>query len=618
MKTAIAHRDLLSRLALPGFALLVLAASLAPSSCVRTLPEPEERLASFDVTLDFDAQPNPGVALATCTCPFGGCAETDLCPGDTGSRRSPIPFPGDQWATVRVDIVAVGSKGTRPFPIDTSVALGLRKGELFGPTRQARLTGGEAQDVIVRMRRTPGATRIWVEDNLPRDDGELPTFSAGVSDVALHFGQPRIEDIQQTTDECCNPMQGQRVEIVDGELYVTRTTGNGFNLQDVTSPQWGGIFVFAFNGVEGLRVGTKLIALHGAVTEFQSATQMTEPTYFPVNGLCEPPKGTPEGGQETDLDETAGARSKCPDTAQCVRDEEGVHRCTPDGDPGLDEYGRRVCVPGNAGSCPAGLECRAIEGQGSFCQVAPLTVDPEAFPTVPYCGPIRTAGELQIEAMEGSLIKIEGNSTLGVRLEGLPICQRPSDEDPLNAVRSSCNRADLEQDGAGNWVPRVDCAQAANGEPLLRDEDGNVCFRHNQACRDTGQLYSELRSSCLDTGPPTPRCQLADPGDDVLLDLEEGESIDASSRICRNTLDDFLTGGLRDFGQAKVYFEDEGGDTRCATVNLDALTGIDIFELQEQGVRWKSLTGTLRQVRFAGGSGYWMVDVRYAEDLEPM
>ena len=129
-----------------------------------------------------------------------------------------------------------------------------------------------------------------------------------------------------------------------------------------------------------------------------------------------------------------------------------------------------------------------------------------------------------------------------------------------------------------------------------------------------------MRSSCLDTGDTLiPRCQLADPGDELLLDLESpGDEITPTTRICRNTLDDFLTSGFRDFGQSKVYFEDENGETRCATVNFDALTGVDLFEWQEQGVRWSSLTGTLRQVRFVSGTSYWMIDVRFPEDLEPL
>ena len=99
-----------------------------------------------------------------------------------------------------------------PFPISTPVTIGLRAGEIFGPSRQVTLIDGEANNVIVRLRRTPGETRIWVEDNLPRDDETPPTYAAGASDVPLFFDHPKIEDIQITDDECCNSLQGQRVE----------------------------------------------------------------------------------------------------------------------------------------------------------------------------------------------------------------------------------------------------------------------------------------------------------------------------------------------------------------------------------------------------------------------
>lgn len=591
---------------------LALASSL---SCTRVLDDGPERLGSFAVTIDFDAQPTPGVALATCACPLPGCEATDLCPGAPGDPDAPLPFPGDRWATVRLKIEAVGTEGTRPFPITGPVSINLPAGEVFGVTRQARLVEGKAQDVIVRVRRSAGPTYIWVQDTLPRDDGGEPTHVRSASDVPLWFGQPRIADIQRTNDECCNTMQYQRVEITEGDLYVTRTTGNGFNVQDVSTPEWGGMFVFAFNGVEGLRVGSKLLQLDGAITEFQSSTQLTEPTYVPVNGICAPNRTGPSGGEEVDPEEGGGgARARCPKNAQCIKDEKGVDRCTPDGDPSLDEYGRRVCVVGSGG-CPAGTECMEIEGVGSFCQVAPVEMVAEAFPEAPYCGPTNTSSNLAVEALEGMLVRITGHGPRGVRLEGLPVCKRPEGDDPVSLVRSTCNDADVvERDG--ELVVQTDCAQATNGDPLLRDAEGRVCYRGNQACLDEGIPFDQLRSSCLDSPTSTaPRCQLADPGDPLLLDTDE---VEPDSRVCRNTLDDFLTSGFISFGQAKVYFEDENNETRCATVNFDALNGFDPWQAQEDGVKWRSLVGTLRQVRFRSTTSFWIVDVRYAEDLQPL
>lgn len=596
---------------------LAVAALLSTGACVRHLDDGPERLASFDVTVDFDAQPTPGEAITTCPCPFPGCESTDLCPGAEGGEGEELPFPGERWATVPIDIVAVGSKGTRPFPVNAQVSVSLARGELFGASRQVRLVEGKADDVLVRLRRTPGPTRIWVEDNLPREDGDDPSYVAGATTVPLWFGQPRIADIQRTGDECCNPLQGQRVSITDGQLYVTRITGNGFNVQDVTAPEWTGMFVFAFNGIEGLRVGSRLLELEGAVTEFQSSTQLTEPTYVPVNGPCAPARGIPEGGEEIDPEAgQSGARTRCPKGAECLKDDEGVDRCTPDGDASLDDFGRRVCVVGNDGTCPSGTECRNIEGQGSFCQAKSHHMVPAAFPNGPFCGPVNTANDLAVEALEGSLVKITGTGARGVRLEGLPVCEAPEGDDPLSLVRSTCRPDDVvEVDG--ELALAVDCTIAGNGEPLLRDEDGRVCLRGNQACRDSGRPFTELRSSCLDTGETsTPRCQLAEPGEPLLTDT--GESIEDDTRICRNTLDDFLSSGFESFAQAKVFFEDDTGASRCATVSFEALPGFDVFDAQEQGVRWRSITGTLRQVRFRSTTSFWIIDVRFPEDLEPL
>lgn len=587
------------------------------AACVRKVEPPPETVSTFEVHVDFERSPAPGIVLATCPCPAGGCqGPADLCPGAPGDPANEvfIPYNGERTAQFYVDIVAVGTRGTKPFPINGPVKLAVSHGEVLVSGSQTNLTDGVAEDWPVRLRRTPGPTHIWVEDTLNRDDGSPPSFARGASDATLWFDQPTIADLQRTNDECCNSLQGQRVEITSGDLYVTRTTGNGFNVQDLRTPEWGGLFVFAFNGIEGLRVGSKLLALGGAVTEFQSSTQITEPIYTPVNGLCGDVRGAGEGGQDVDEEESGIARARCPRGSQCVRDAEGVERCTPDGDASLDELGRRVCTPGS-GACPTGMECRTIEGQGSFCQVRPLDMNPEAFPEPPYCGPINTGNDLDIEALEGSLVRITSSSGAGVRLEGLPVCKRPDGlegDEALAAVRSLCSPLDFDDDGA----PRVDCTQGANGEPLLRDASGRVCFRGNQACRDTGRSPTEVRSSCFDTGDNTiPRCELAAPGDPLLVD---GDPASGEAQICRGTLDDFLMSGFQSFGQAKVFFEDAGGVTRCATVNLDALTGLDVFELQEQGVRWRSLTGTLRQVRFRSASGFWVVDVRFPEDLEPL
>jgi hypothetical protein len=583
---------------------------LLSASCVQQAEAPPRTLASFDVKLDLSAAPQPPTVVSTCTFGSGENERTDLCPGLPGNFDAFIPYPGERFAQVRLDIRAIPSDrtsadDTTTFPLTGPVSIGLRAGDMDGNSRQVNLVDGVAEDVVVRFRRTPGPTYLWVVDDLPRlEEGARPTFAAGWSDVPLFFGQPKIADIQKDDAECCSPLAGQRVDITDGQLYVTRVTGNGFNVQDLTTPEWGGLFVFAFNGIEGLRTGTRLLSLAGGITEFQGSTQLTEPIFTPINGLCAPLRAANEGGIDVSDDESGAARVRCPRGSKCLQDDEGIDRCTPDLDPSLDEVGRKVCTLGGA-ECPSGTECVEITGQGTFCQVAPLPMNPEAFPEMPYCGPNRTDFDLTTEALEGSLVELTSSSPLGVRLGGLPVCRKPDGADPLHQVRSSCNLVDADK----KPVDLPDCTLAEAGDTILRDAQGSPCFRHNQACKDEGMPSDELQSTC-NPDETKQRCATALPGEPVLRN-EDGT-------ICRATLDDFVTSGYFDFGQVKAVYEDETGLARCATLNFDGLTNFDAIDVMERGDLWEGVRGTLRQVRFSSGATFWVIDVRYAEDLLPL
>ncbi len=605
---------------MPRTLLLLVVAAAPLGACVEKLAAPARTLASFDVKLDLAGAPVPASTASTCsyTAP-NGTESTDLCPGLPGDADVFVPYPGDRFAQVRIDIRAIGSDRTKAdddtvFPLNGRVSIGLRAGEVFGPMTQVDLVDGKADDVPVRLRRTPGPTYIWVEDDLPRNDGKAPSYAIGWSDTPIVFGQPRIADIQKDDEECCSPLFGQRVEVTDGLLYVTRITGNGFNVQDVNAPEWGGLFVFAFNGIEGLRTGTRLLSLGGGITEFQGGTQMTEPIFTPVNGLCARiTAGAAEGGQDTSDDEQGVARVRCPRGSECVRDDEGIDRCTPDSDPSLDSLGRKVCIPGEAAGCPSGLACRELGDEGAFCQVTPLPMVGLAFPDYSegaYCGPINTGRDLSVEALEGSLVSLSGTGPLGVRLGGLPVCKKPDGDDPLRAVRSSCNLVDAD----GKAVDEEDCTLAVAGDDILRDAQGSPCFRGNQACKDEGIPFGDLQSTC-NPDESKDRCITALPGEAVAKD-DKGN-------ICRATLDDFITSGFFDFGQAKALYEDEEGTQRCATLNFDGLTSFNTIDVMERGDLWKSVTGTLRQVRFrpnesGNSSSFWVVDVRFLQDLEPL
>ena len=98
---------------------VLVCSGLVNLACVEHVPAPPERVATFQVQLDFSQSPQPGVLSATCTFEGG----TDLCPGGAGDLENRIPYPGEQYAQFRVTIAAVSSKGNVPFKVNGPISI---------------------------------------------------------------------------------------------------------------------------------------------------------------------------------------------------------------------------------------------------------------------------------------------------------------------------------------------------------------------------------------------------------------------------------------------------------------------------------------------------------------
>lgn len=567
---------------------------LLGGACTRTLEAPAEVLESFAVSF------------------------TDASPALLGTREAPLAFFHQDYHTVHLDIEAVGSNGTRPLPWTGEVALVMPRGELPSQRQPVMLRDGKATSVEVRLRRVAGDTVIFVEDRLEGRNDAPPTYATGASG-RLYFQHPTIAQIQETRDEGTSSMYKSRVEVTEGTMIVTNVSASGFNVTDVTQPagNWNSLFVYAYNGVEGMAIGSQLLLLAGGITEFLGSTQLSAPIYAMPNVRCEVELSSSEGVEDTEVDEGGLAVvSRCPEGTTCTQVTEArgdgtarLHRCVPDQDPGRwDKVGRIPCSQDGDPVCPAGTACLLDPEVGSrFCLVEPITPPencwPKAYPDeFPYCGPIHTDTQdpLVSERFEGALVKLD-SSNGPIRVEGLPICKHV---DNLQSVRSTCHVTDD--------VP--DCALARAGERLLRGQDGKLCYRAMQACRrfdpenpQREYRWNEVRSTCV-LDDSLPYCEYAEPGDEVLRN--------PAGVICRSTFDDFLIGGYTEFNQWKVVYPDAAGNDRCATIIADALSEFDPFVLQEGTGRIQSVTGTLKQTQFSTGSSFWIIEVRRPSDIQ--
>lgn len=634
--------------------LVVLPVLVLMPACKRVIEPGPEVVESFEVSLNFDE----ATLLAA------GCDSTlpDTCYRNAGTVEAPLPFTATGYLSFFFDITAVGSEGTKPFPFSGEIGVSLPRGSISVSQPAIVLDGGVATAVQVRMRRVPGATTVFFEDRLEGRNPSPPTFAVGASPKII-FAYPTIPQIQETDDEGSSPVYKNYVEITEGTLLVTRIAASGLNVQDLDTTQWNGMYVYAYNGVEGILPGSQLFFLGGTVTEFLGSTQIQSPIYAAPHIRCEVELNAVEDVEDTEVDEGGLAVvARCPKGTTCTQVTEPrddgktarLHRCVPDTNPERwDKYGRILCTGPGDTTCPAGATCEQDldRDEGTYvCQVKPVTPPsgswPKYFADSPYCGPIHTdnTSPLVSEMYEGKLVKID-DSHGPIRVEGLPLCRHVDD---LQSVRSSCNVTDA--------VP--DCSIAKAGDKILRDPQGTVCYRWNQACANEGTAWTKLRSSCnpdpslpycneaaagqpllknnackkvgdqtwqavrstCNPDPAKSPCTLAATGDPVLTD-DSGSACtrlddDYPATICRSTMDDFIMGGYNEFNQWKVVWPiSDSGDEVCATVIADALASFNPFDLQESPGTLKSITGTLKQTRFQSGSSFWMIEVRGPEDL---
>lgn len=586
-----------------GFLLLGLSFGL--SACKRVVEATPEELESFAVSFDFAP-----TVLSAAGC---GSSNPDTCLTAPGTVEQPLDYAHSVYVDVFLNIEAIGSKGTKPFPWDGEVGVRLARGRLHTQMDRVLLVDGQVRAARVRLQHVAGPAVIFIEDRMTGVNDVAPTFAVGAS-PRLYFAQPSIAQVQESRDEGEAALNMQNVEVTSGEMYVTRVSASGFNLQDLSDDRWNGIFVYTYGSVEGIVEGSRILDVGGTVAEFLGSTQISFPTYGGPYTRCQVEIGSDNAGAEdTEVDVGMTLPSGgCPPTTTCMPLQEqrgeqtvSVHRCVPQNNPEIYDpvFGRVMCTGLNdTNSCPAGMHCLGSDDPdetGFFCQVLPVPAPSQAWPstngsTFPYCGPYHTDNEapLNTESYEGKLVTLS-SSDGAVRFEGLPVCKYVAD---ITSVRSTCNLTDEVSD----------CPLARAGDQLLRNPQGALCYRGYQACKDDGRDWNTLRSTC-NSDSSLDYCYAAEPGDPVLRN-DQGT-------ICRSTMDDLLLGGYTSFNQWKATFVDDSGAMRCATIISDALTGFDPIEFQESNGQVQSLTGTLKQSRFSSGSSYWIVELRKPSDI---
>ena len=580
--------------------------ALAVTSCKRVVKAGPEKLESFAVSFDFDA--------ATLTAAGCGSSNPDTCLPGPGTKDQPLDYVHDHYVDVFLNIEAIGSNGTRPFPWDGELGLRLARGRLHSQLDPVKLVAGKTTAARVRLQHVPGGTVIFVEDKLDGVNAEAPTYAVGASQ-RLYFAQPTIAQAQESRNEGEAALNRESVEITSGDMYVTRVAANGFNVQDVNDDRWNGMYVYTYGSTEGLVEGSHMLLVGGTVTEFLGSTQIAFPIYGGPYTRCEVNLGADNAGAE-DTEVDVGMtlnQGSCPPMTNCmpVQEQRGdstvsVHRCVPDQDPERYDsvFGRVKCNgASDTTSCPRGMSCQlSVDPDESsyFCLVDPVPAPMLAWPKTtngafPYCGPYHTDREnpLNTESYEDKLVTLT-SSDGALRVEGLPLCKKVDD---LSSVRSTCHLSDD--------VP--DCPLARAGDEILRDAQGQACWRGFQACKDEGIPWQQLRSTC--NGDATlDYCTPAEAGDPVLRN--------DAGKICRGTMDDLLMGGWTEYNQWKVTYMDDTGTMRCASLVADALPNFDALSLQESPGQLSRVTGTLKQSYFSTGSSYWVIELRKPADLQ--
>lgn len=412
---------------------------------VKHTAAPTQHLSSLDVVLSFDPLGAGCVTLDNNGQLPAPSVTGDYCPPNAGTPSEPLAYQTGRRVRVFANITAIGSDGAYPFPVTGNLPLTLTNGQIFSGT-PTRLEQGVVAGQRLQFLNAPGRVQVWAEaSTLLRLDGQdlAPTFSLGSSD-AMIFSGPTVADVQRTDNDAISVLDGQRVDVRAGNLVITRVAGNGFTVQDLSLPnenglpRWNAMFVFAFNGVDNVRPGSRLLRLKGAITSFQGMTQMAEPEYITAGSACAPKQAASRFGTEPQETEEGGfaIRARCPLDAECVDD-----ACVPANNTvHYDRFGRVTCQTvttcGGAASteCPAGMACDGRSdwvstdqnGQPAHtCQPCPQPVGGELWTTpgqAPgWCGPIYKgdtylAEKLRNESLEAVLVELRDVTVDGLDL----------------------------------------------------------------------------------------------------------------------------------------------------------------------------------------------------------
>lgn len=255
---------------------LFLATSLWLAACVRDNTQTDVKLARFSVTIDTNAF-------------------------NIGTPESRLPFAVNP-VIVPIHIEAIGTNGL-PFPLTQRLLVTAEPGQVVGGGDLVTMTNGVA-DAQIPIRLAFGDTALWVHEVDPVNGGNGNLTCAGgcqngsvcyrgrlcsgpSASIAMgiagpiFFEDPRISDIQATTDPNSSTLANESLTVSGGTQIVTGIFGQGFYVTDIDDPdgQFNSIFVFTFNQPEEIGLGDRLAKISGIVAEFVGSTQLTQPGF---------------------------------------------------------------------------------------------------------------------------------------------------------------------------------------------------------------------------------------------------------------------------------------------------------------------------------------------------
>jgi hypothetical protein len=190
------------------------------------------------------------------------------CPGD-----GPL-LEFEESLTFRLE--ALDTFG-QPFPYTGPVGFHMSPGRLANPgLRQTMVQGSLVipPEAALEVRLAfGGRAHVWAE--LLGEDGRQAT---GLS-PDLCFKTPKIADVQRHEDSHKTHFDGEQVRFRGDRLVATAVDSKGFYVSDIDSPEYGSIYVFTFRNPTGVKPGSCMCEVSGAVQEFLHFTEIIFPTW---------------------------------------------------------------------------------------------------------------------------------------------------------------------------------------------------------------------------------------------------------------------------------------------------------------------------------------------------